>query len=206
MKTIKASLIALSLAPLLANAGPVFNGVTLDNQSHDEWVKADTQIDKSAVAAPVFKDNSNSKNSVAEINVKNNNSGNNTALDNDTDILQQELSKLEIPKEPGIVAQAHNEAYEKQRSIAQLLGLNIDGQPKTKEELKRDLNELDKVLKHASPLPVKTLLAIEANGKMLFISDNQRFIFEGKLYDMYNSMKELKSVADIEKYALKNQL
>lgn len=58
-----------------------------------------------------------------------------------------------------------------------------------------------------APLKVGYLIAIEATpGKMILVSENGRFIFQGKVYDTYNSMKQLTGVEDIKNYALKANL
>lgn len=59
------------------------------------------------------------------------------------------------------------------------------------------------MLKVASPLPVRSLIAVEANGNLVLMSENQRFIIKGSVYDAFNNMKELKTAADIRQYAFK---
>lgn len=100
-------------------------------------------------------------------------------------------------------AAAREEADRTAVNIASLLGIDLDPEHENDPEaVKRDLEELKKVLKVSSPLPVRTLIAIEANGNLVMMSENQRFIFKGQVYDLFNGMKELKTADDIKKYAL----
>ena len=99
---------------------------------------------------------------------------------------------------------AKQDAERVQLSLASLLGIKLDpshqGNP---EQEKADLAEVARVLKASSLLPVRALIAVEANGNLVLMSENQRFIIKGTIYDVFNNMKELKTVQDINDYAFK---
>lgn len=98
-------------------------------------------------------------------------------------------------------------------TLTSLLGIKIDGldnvDPKTisEEDQKKMVEKIKKMFNSTAPLKVGYLIAIEATpGKMVLVSENGRFIFQGKVYDTYNSMKQLTGVEDIKNYALKANL
>lgn len=45
------------------------------------------------------------------------------------------------------------------------------------------------------PLPIKGMLAADKNGKLAFVSDNGRFVFQGSVYDTWNQ-KDITSLAE----------
>ena len=98
-------------------------------------------------------------------------------------------------------------------TLTSLLGIKIEGldnvDPKTisEEDRKKMVEKIKKMFNSTAPLKVGYLIAIEATpGKMILVSENGRFIFQGKVYDTYNSMKQLTGVEDIKNYALKANL
>lgn len=48
-----------------------------------------------------------------------------------------------------------------------------------------------------SPLPMNGMVAAEKNGKLAFVSDNGRFVFQGTVYDTW-SQKNIESLRDAE--------
>lgn len=64
-----------------------------------------------------------------------------------------------------------------------------------------DQDKIQELFKTSAPLKVGTMMAFERNGKLAFVSENQRFYFIGELYDMYNGMRKIKTPDDIKKFA-----
>ena len=64
-----------------------------------------------------------------------------------------------------------------------------------------DQDKIQELFKTSAPLKVGTMMAFERNGKLAFVSENQRFYFIGELYDMYNGMRKIKTPDDIKNVA-----
>lgn len=89
-------------------------------------------------------------------------------------------------------------------NLASLLGIKLD--PKNSSDPKKkadDLKKISEVLKGTTIIPSSSFLAVEANGKMLLISNNMRFVVDGTIYDAFNNMKPLRTVDDVKKYGFK---
>lgn len=117
-------------------------------------------------------------------------------------VIGKSIKSVQQSDNPFLAAKADKQRVE--NSIASLLGIKLD--PKHKgnpEQEKADLEMVKEMLKVASPLPVRSLIAVEANGNLVLMSENQRFIIKGSVYDAFNNMKELKTAADIRQYAFK---
>lgn len=98
-------------------------------------------------------------------------------------------------------------------SLSSMLGIKIEGldnvDPKTltEDDKKQVMEKIRKMFNTTSPLKINYLFAIEGEpGKMILVSENGRFIFQGKIIDTYNGMKELRTIEDIKNYALKANL
>lgn len=117
-------------------------------------------------------------------------------------VIGKSIKSVQESDNPFLAAKADQQRVE--NSIASLLGIKLD--PKHKgnpEQEKADLEMVKEMLQVASPLPVRSLIAVEANGNLVLMSENQRFIIKGSVYDAFNNMKELKTAADIRQYAFK---
>lgn len=133
------------------------------------------------------------------------------AQEGQKDAQPSKIFKVSVPKEDpnpqdlkiadphGPLTQSKQEVDTLQTTLASLLGFK-EQDPRLAKE---NLSELKNILSASSPLPVKSLMAIEANGNLVLISENQRFIFKGQIYDVFNNMRELKNVEDIKNYAFK---
>lgn len=67
-----------------------------------------------------------------------------------------------------------------------------------------DFNQrrMSEMLKDTAPLKVGTVMAFQKNSKhMVMMSENQRFIFIGQLYDVFNGMRKINNVDDVRNYA-----
>ena len=67
-----------------------------------------------------------------------------------------------------------------------------------------DFNQrrMGEMLKDTAPLKVGTMMAFQKDSKhMVMMSENQRFIFIGQLYDVFNGMRKINNVDDVRNYA-----
>lgn len=204
-KTAVSLALTLALAYMTAvQAAPVFDGTT-KGRSAEELAASVTEISGSAETADSGTASSRDPEKEISASVSSGKPEHDTS-DTDTHtvpVITGESTGEDQRKHGNVFAEAREEADRTAVNIASLLGLDLDPEHENDPEaVKRDLEELKKVLKVSSPLPVRTLIAIEANGNLVMMSENQRFIFKGQVYDLFNGMKELKTADDIRKYAL----
>lgn len=128
-----------------------------------------------------------------------------TTIDKKTDITEE--NKVEIKKEkssagtPNYVIKDKNEKVE-MLDINEYFDLKVkkDNQGKVKD-FSFNQDKVNELFKISAPLKVGTLMAFERNGKLAFVSENQRFYFVGELYDMFNGMRKINTPDDIKKFA-----
>lgn len=128
-----------------------------------------------------------------------------TTMDKKTDITEE--NKVEIKKEkssagtPNYVIKDKNEKVE-MLDINEYFDLKVkkDNQGKVKD-FSFNQDKVNELFKISAPLKVGTLMAFERNGKLAFVSENQRFYFVGELYDMFNGMRKINTPDDIKKFA-----
>ena len=69
------------------------------------------------------------------------------------------------------------------------------------ESFSFDKEKVDELFKISAPFKVGTMMAFERNGKLAFVSENQRYYFIGEVYDMFNGMRKIKTIDDVKKFA-----
>ena len=64
--------------------------------------------------------------------------------------------------------------------------------------------KMNEMLKDIAPLKVGTMMAFQKDSKhMVLMSENQRFIFIGQLYDVFNGMRKISTVDEVRNYAMR---
>ena len=64
--------------------------------------------------------------------------------------------------------------------------------------------KMNEMLKDIAPLKVGTMMAFQKDSKhMVLMSENQRFIFIGQLYDVFNGMRKISTVDEGRNYAMR---
>ncbi|MDY6470084.1 MAG: hypothetical protein SPK70_03325 [Succinivibrio dextrinosolvens] len=64
--------------------------------------------------------------------------------------------------------------------------------------------KMNEMLKDIAPLKVGTMMSFQKDSKhMVLMSENQRFIFIGQLYDVFNGMRKISSVDEVRNYAMR---
>lgn len=102
---------------------------------------------------------------------------------------------------PNIVISDKNEKVE-MLDIQEYFDLKVKKDKNGKiQDFSLNQDKVNEIFKISAPLKVGTMMAFERNGKLAFVSENQRFYFIGELYDMFNGMKKINSPDDIKKFA-----
>lgn len=121
--------------------------------------------------------------------------------------VKPEENKVEIKREKSSAGTPNFVIADKNEKV-EMLDINEYFDLKVKKDSKGQIQDFsfnkDKVnelFKISAPLKVGTMMAFERNGRLAFVSENQRFYFVGELYDMFNGMRKINSPDDIKKFA-----